>query len=108
MIAACIYAAGLALVALVSSFDLFLVAMAICGIGEGSYFAVDLALASAVLPEGGKEAAKDLGVLNIANALPQSLAPAIAPLFLAIVGGGNYTALFIAAAVFAFWGAFSM
>ena len=66
------------------------------------------ALAAAVLPEGGKEAAKDLGVLNIANALPQSIAPAIAPIFLAIGGGGNYTALFIAAAVFALFGALSI
>ncbi len=108
IIAALIYTAGIAVVALVSSFDLFLVAIAICGIGQGTYFAVDLALAAAVLPEGGKEAAKDLGVLNIANALPQSIAPAIAPIFLAIGGGGNYTALFIAAAVFALFGALSI
>ena len=108
MVAAVIYAIGLTVVALVTSFNPFLIAMAICGIGEGMYFGVDLALASAVLPEGGKEAAKDLGVLNIANALPQSLAPAIAPAFLAIGGGGNYTALFIAAALFAFLGALSM
>ena len=64
--------------------------------------------AAAVLPEGGKEAAKDLGVLNIATALPQSIAPAIAPIFLAIGGGGNYTALFIAAAIFALFGALSI
>jgi MFS family permease len=108
IIAALIYTAGLAVVALVSSFNLFLVAMAICGIGQGTYFAVDLALAAAVLPEGGKEAAKDLGVLNIANSLPQSIAPAIAPIFLAIGGGGNYTALFIAAALFALFGALSI
>ncbi len=55
-----------------------------------------------------KEAAKDLGVLNITNALPQSIAPAIAPIFLAIGGGGNYTALFIAAALFALFGALSI
>ncbi len=108
IIAALIYTAGLAVVALVSSFNLFLVAIAICGIGQGTYFAVDLALAAAVLPEGGKEAAKDLGILNIANSLPQSIAPAIAPIFLAIGGGGNYTALFIAAALFALFGALSI
>ena len=108
IIAALIYTAGLVVVALASSFNMFLVATAICGIGQGTYFAVDLALAAAVLPEGGKEAAKDLGVLNIANALPQSIAPAIAPIFLAIGGGGNYTALFIAAAIFALVGALSI
>jgi MFS family permease len=46
MIAAIIYTAGLVVVALVSSFNLFLIAMAICGIGQGTYFAVDLALAA--------------------------------------------------------------
>ncbi|WP_196441581.1 hypothetical protein [Planomonospora sp. ID67723] len=40
--------------------------------------AVDLALAAAVPPDA-KESAKDMGVLNIANALPQSLVPIIAP-----------------------------
>lgn len=37
--------------------------------------------------------------------LPQSLAPAVAPLFLLIGGGGNYPAVFIAGAVFAAIGA---
>ena len=108
IVAAVIYAAGLAAVAFVGSFNLFLVAIAITGIGQGIYLAIDLALAASVLPEGGKEAAKDLGVLNIANALPQSLAPAIAPLFLLIGGGNNYTALFAAAAVFALLGALAI
>jgi len=108
IIAAVIYAAGLAAVAFAGSFTLFLVAIAITGIGQGTYLAIDLALAAAVLPEGGKEAAKDLGVLNIANALPQSLAPAIAPIFLAIGGGNNYTSLFTAAAIFALLGALAI
>ena len=108
IIAAVIYAAGLAFVAFAGSFTLFLVAIAIAGIGQGVYLAIDLALAAAVLPEGGKEAAKDLGVLNIANALPQSLAPAIAPIFLAIGGGNNYTSLFTAAAIFALLGALAI
>lgn len=108
IIAALIYSVGLAIVAFASSFNLFLFAIAIAGIGQGIYLAIDLALAAAVLPEGGKEAAKDLGVLNIANALPQSLAPAIAPIFLAIGGGNNYTALFAAAAIFALLGAISI
>jgi MFS family permease len=108
IVAALIYMVSLFIIAIASSFNIFLVAIAISGIGIGTYFAVDLALASSVLPEGGKEAAKDLGVLNIANALPQSIAPAIAPIFLAIGGGGNYTALFIAAGVFVFFGALSI
>lgn len=102
------YATGLAVVAFAGSYPLFLVGIAITGIGQGIYLAVDLALSAAVLPEGGREAAKDLGVLNIANAVPQSLAPAIAPVFLAIGAGNNYVALFAAAAVFALVGAFAI
>jgi len=108
IIGALMYAAGLAVVAFVGSFNLFLVAIAITGIGQGIYLAIDLALSAAVLPEGGKEAAKDLGVFNIANALPQSIAPTIAPIFLAIGGGGNDTALFAATAIFALLEALSI
>ena len=65
---------------------------------------IDLALASQVLPNK-KDAAKDLGVMNIANALPQSVAPLIAPIFLAINGPHNYSSLFMAAALFTLIGA---
>ena len=99
------YSAGLFFVAMAGSFTAFLWAIVIAGIGQGIFFAVDLALVSAVLPEGGREAAKDMGVFNIANALPQSIAPAIAPIFLAIGSGNNYTALFTAAAIFTLLGA---
>ena len=56
-------------VALASSFNGFLVGMAIGGLGFGVYVAVDLALAADVLPDK-SSAAKDLGVFNIAGALP--------------------------------------
>lgn len=70
------------------------------GAGLGAYFAVDLALVTDVLPNAETEAAKNMGVFNIANALPQSVAPALAPAFLAIgAGGSNYTALFAISAV---------
>ena len=80
-------------------------AIALTGIGQGVYVAIDLVLAAAVLTEGGRQAGKDLGVFTIAEVLPFTVAPALAPLLLAIGGGGNYTALFLAAAVFAFVGA---
>src|SRR5207302_1363127 len=48
--------------------------------------------------------AKDLGVFNIAGALPFSIAPAGAPAILAI-GGGNYAVLYAAAGIFAIIGA---
>lgn len=102
---ALMYSVGLLLIALAGSFGMFLVGMAVTGIGQGVYFAVDLALVAEVLPDRENDAGKDLGVFNIANALPQSLAPGIAPVFLAIGGGGNYAALFGAAVAFAVLGA---
>jgi MFS family permease len=72
------------------------VGMAVAGLGFGLYMAVDLALVADVLPDADSSAAKDLGVLNIAGALPFAVAPAIAPAVLAI-GGGSYPALYAVA-----------
>ena len=93
--AALVYGTALAILAVTRDFDTFLVAMAISGLGFGIYMAVDLALVVDVLPEGAS-AGKDLGVLNIAGALPSSIAPAIAPAILA-VGGGSYGVLYAVA-----------
>ena len=67
------------------------------------YMAVDLALVADVLPDK-DNAAKDLGVFNIAGALPSSIAPAIAPAILAI-GSGSYGVLYAVAGVCAVVGA---
>jgi hypothetical protein len=48
--------------------------------------------------------AKDLGVFNIAGALPFALAPALAPAILA-VGGGSYGVLYTVAGLCAIIGA---
>jgi MFS family permease len=93
-------------VALASDFNGFLVGMAIGGLGFGMYMAVDLALVVDVLPDE-DNAAKDLGVLNIAGALPFSVALAIAPAILAI-GGGSYGVLYAFAGVCAIIGAFAV
>jgi MFS family permease len=107
-----IFGVGAAIIAFARSFNTFLVGVAVCGIGMGVYLAVDLALVSQVLPNP-DDASKDLGVFNVAGALPQSLAPAIAPTFLAIPlfagdEGGNYTALYLVAALFAAAGALAI
>jgi len=93
--AAVVYGAALFVLALATSFNGFLVGMAIGGLGFGLYLAVDLALVVDVLPDP-DTAAKDLGVLNIAGALPFSVAPALAPAVLAI-GGGSYAVLYAVA-----------
>lgn len=105
---ALIFGLGLWMCGISSDFNHFLIALAVAGIGEGIYLAVDMALVTAVLPNRETDAAKDLGIFNIASTLPQSLAPAIAPFFLAIGTTGpanNYTALFMAAGTFSALGA---
>jgi len=101
--ASIVYGAAMFVVAVASSFNGFLVGMAISGIGFGTYMAVDLALVADVLPDD-DNVAKDLGVFNIAGALPFALAPAIAPAIL-LLGGGSYSLLYAAAGVCALAGA---
>jgi MFS family permease len=90
--AATVYGLALFLIAVAGDFNGFLVGMAISGLGFGLYMAVDLALVVDVLPTTGTSG-KDLGVLNIAGALPSSLAPALAPAILA-AGAGSYGVLY--------------
>ena len=97
------YGLALFMIAVASDFNGFLVGMAISGLGFGVYLAVDLALVVDVLP-GRSSTAKDLGVFNIAGALPFSIAPAIAPAILAI-GGGSYGVLYMVAGLCAITGA---
>jgi MFS family permease len=103
MIASIVYGLALFVVASASSFNGFLVGMAIGGLGFGVYVAVDLALVVDVLHDK-DNTAKDLGVFNIAGALPFSIAPAIAPVILA-VGGGSYGVLYTVAGLCAIIGA---
>jgi MFS family permease len=100
--AAIVYGVAMFVVAIASSFTGFLVGMGIGGLGFGMYVAVDLALVADVIEN--KDNAKDLGVFNIASALPFSIAPAIAPAILAI-GGGSYGVLYAFAGVSAVVGA---
>jgi MFS family permease len=101
--ASVVYGLAMFVLAIASSFDGFLVGMAIGGLGFGVYTAVDLALVVDVLPDK-DNAAKDLGVLNIAGALPFSVAPGIAPAILAF-GNGSYGVLYAVAGVWAIIGA---
>ena len=104
--ASIVYGLALFVIAIASSFNGFLVGMAISGLGFGMYVAVDLALVVDVLPDE-DSAAKDLGVFNIAGALPFSIAPAIAPVILGI-GNGSYGVLYAVAGVCAIIGAFAI
>ena len=104
--AAVIYAGALFLIATADGTGGYLVGMAIGGLGFGMYMAVDLALVVDVLPDTGS-AAKDLGVLNIAGALPFALAPALAPAVLAI-RENSYSVLYLVAGTCALLGALAV
>jgi len=79
-----------------------LVAAAVLGIGFGAYTSVDFALLTQVLPAA-VDRGKDLGVLNIASALPQVLAPVVAAPIVVSLGG--YSTLYGASAVVGLVGA---
>ncbi|MGW0120839.1 MFS transporter [Streptomyces sp. NPDC003327] len=75
------------------------------GLGFGCYMAVDTALVTMVLPAA-EDAARDMGVLNIANAGPQIVAPFVASVIVSLSGG--YTALFVFAAALSVLGALAV
>ncbi|MEV6905469.1 MFS transporter [Amycolatopsis sp. NPDC051071] len=73
-----------------------LAASPLLGVGFGAYMAVALAMLTQVLPTA-QDRAKDLGVINIANSLPQVVAPMLTAPILAYLGG--YPSLFAASAL---------
>jgi MFS family permease len=103
LIASVVYGVAMFAIAIAGDVNGFLVGMAISGLGFGMYMAVDLALVADVLPDPA-HAAKDLGVFNMAGALPFSIAPAIAPAILAVTSG-SYGVLYAVAGVCALLGA---
>jgi MFS family permease len=98
---------GLWLVASADSYTALLLGVALTGAGHGIYEGVDLALVTEVLPDRDQHAAKDLGLLNIANTLPQVIAPLSAPAILAL-SGGDYALLFAVAGTVAVLGALAL
>ena len=98
-----VIAAALLLLAFVHSYPGAYVGAAVLGVGFGIYTAVDFALITQVLPTDA-DRAKDLGVINIANALPQVLAPGVAALVLGL--GAGYPTLYVLAALAAVLGSF--
>ena len=95
-VAAYLQALAALLLAVVPDYTIAMVAAAFLGIGYGSFMAVDQALATQVLPDRHTRG-KDLGIMNVALAVPQAVAPLLGALLVAAAGG--FTALFIAAAI---------
>ena len=93
VISSAVAGAGCVLPVLSPTFHTIEVFAAFAGIAFGCYLSVDAALVTLVLPRS-EDAARDLGVLNIANAGPQVIAPLFAALIISHLGG--YRILFIA------------
>ncbi|MFF5920919.1 MFS transporter [Streptomyces flavochromogenes] len=102
---AALAAVALLIPAVSTSWTAMLAFSAVNGLGFGCYMAVDTALVTMVLPKA-EDAARDMGVLNVANAGPQIVAPFVASLVVSLSGG--YTALFLIAAVLSVVGALAV
>ncbi|RAG86097.1 MFS transporter [Streptacidiphilus pinicola] len=74
------------------------------GLAFGCFFAVDNALVTLVLPRA-EDAARDMGVLNVANAGPQIVAPFVASVLVSV---GGYDLLFAAGGALAVLGALAI
>ncbi|MEV7416759.1 MFS transporter [Streptomyces sp. NPDC089919] len=78
---------------------------ALNGLGFGCFMAVDTAVVTLVLPRA-EDAARDMGVLNIANAGPQIVAPFVASAIVTAFGG--YTPLFLIGGALSLLGALAI
>ena len=82
-----------------------MVAAGILGLGYGCFLSVDQALATQVLPDAHTRG-KDLGIMNIATAVPQAIAPLIGAFVVAALAG--FQGLFVLSAVAAMLGALAV
>lgn len=99
-VAASMIAIGMIVAAFAPGLGVYIVGSVLLSAGSGAFNSVDLALASDVLPD--KEAGgKWMSIYQISGTIATAVGPVIAPLLLAINGGANYAALFLAGGVFA-------
>lgn len=83
-----LFALGIALLTQATDVTHFYLCEALLGAAYGIYVAVDLALVVDVLPNQ-EDSGKDLGVFNMASALPQTMAPAVGGVLLAVGSAVN-------------------
>ena len=93
------------LLAFVPELSVAMIAAGLLGAGYGCFLSVDQALATQVLPDPATRG-KDLGIMNIATAVPQAMAPLLGAAVVAWLGG--FQGLFILSALFAFGGALAV
>ncbi|WP_440711167.1 MFS transporter [Herbiconiux sp. YIM B11900] len=102
LVAAVLQGVAALLLAFVPELTVTLVAAALLGLGYGSFLSVDQALATQVLPDPASRG-KDLGIMNIATAVPQAIAPLLGAAVVSWLGG--FPGLFLLSALFGFAGA---
>jgi MFS family permease len=103
--AAVLQALACAVLVIAPSWPSALLAGLLLGAGYGCYTSVDQALVTQVLPDP-DAVAGELGVMNVAVVAPQALAPLMAALVIAELGG--YGVLFATAGLFTVLGALSV
>lgn len=91
---------GLLLTTQVASEGQFVAAWGVVSLAFGCFVGVDGALAADVLPDA-KHAGRDLGVIGLAQVVPQTLAPAFGSAVL-LATGGSYSVLLLIGALAAF------
>jgi MFS family permease len=101
-----LFAVGIVALAHVTTVTQFYLVEALMGVAYGIYVGVDLALVVDVLPNP-DNSGKDLGVFNMANALPQTVAPLFGAALLAVSSpdNQNYNLLLYTAGIAALVGA---
>lgn len=105
VVASLLQASGGVLLVVWPSFDALLIGAVLLGLGYGCFLSVDQALATQVLPDAHSRG-KDLGIMNIASAVPQASAPMLGALVVTAFGG--FAALFVASSVFSVLGALAV
>lgn len=89
---------GATIMAFAPSLELVIAGASLVGLGFGLFLAVDVAIITHVLPSD-RSTGSMLGIANVANALPQVVAPLLAGLIVVQLGG--YAVLYLATAAFA-------
>ena len=84
--AAYLQALAALILAFVPDYSIAIAAAALLGLGYGSFMAVDQALATQVLPDA-QSRGKDLGIMNIATAVPQAVAPLLGAAIVVVCAG---------------------
>lgn len=102
LIASVVQAVAALLLAFLPSMPMAYVGSALLGLGYGCFLSVDQALATQVLPDP-ESRGKDLGIMNIAWAIPQAFGPLLGGVV--VFWAGGFTGLFLLSGLAALLGA---